>query len=1566
MGTFNFNLDEIDLDEIVDHDGQPEVHSNQIGSDSKGDAVAIIGISGRVGAAENLDEFWGLLVQGREGVKDLPSQRYKDLEAFLQAKNLSIHDREVMRSTYMTDIAGFDPGFFGISQQEANYMDPNQRIFLETAWKALEDSGYGGTDIIGSNTGIFVGFSTDFNVDYRQIQSTLNPGAPEVATLGNIKSLIASRLAYHLNFKGPTLLIDTACSSGLMAMYHAYRSIDRGDCSVAIAGSVKSQSIPLLDDEELRTGIKGLSGIGSSDSKTRTFDDSSDGTTTAEGSFAFVLKSLEEAKRDGDHIYAVILGGASNQDGASNGITAPNSEAQKELIIEALDDAGVTGDQLSYIEAHGTGTRLGDPVEIDGIQRAISQFTEKKQFCGIGSLKSNIGHLDHASGLGGVAKLVLAMKKKVLPASLHFSVPNRNISFVESPVHVIDKTVPWSKENEEVLRAGINSFGLSGTNCHLVLESAPKERVRNNNLNNQPFLLPLSAKTLKALRLLTAEYIQRLEDKEINLADMVYTASQGRMHHPIRLAIRFDTREQLMSALRRFTALGKDALPDSSLWYGEHRLFENESKRRQASDLTPTKLRRLEKKAQDLVSANHKNYTDEVLNKLAELYILGVELPWDLMMRGWEARRIPLPTYPFQHRHCWVESKAISTAAKGHPLLGDYPVSTIGHTVFRKTFQPENYWELTEHRIMGISTLPGSALLEIMVEWARNVYGNNSMLYFTDVRFIQPFTVEDGASKELHLLIEDKGTQKHMQFASLNKENEWVQHAEATFEGEQKSQSDGVKVNMEHLMEHVDTPLNIDLSNSESQNIIVSERWTKSLIEGRMDQSGKEYLIKLSLPEKYKEDRESYHLHPAVMDLCMNGINIRLDEKEFYLPLSYGELFVYNKLSTTVYAHLTKIDETNNSNIHRFNVKIYDSTGNLLVEVKDYCIKSASSTLNRTDQSDGYGYKRVFRPYDLPKEVTLPSGAVVLAGKSNAASKAIKDVLTEKGTNVIEISPSDNNLEKSLKVLEGVDMALTIFTWSAPEHLGTDLDLWKMESEDAVMEGFQFLKAWSKMKFKTKLGVIALTRNAWDVNGDETNIQPGQAALTGLWEVGRQEFKALNMRVIDYDHETSAELLLHEIANKDRPSFLVYRSTGVYEPGLEESRLPAKQNKIIDKEEGVYVLSGGTGDLGIELAGHLAKLGVRRLVLLGQRPIPQRELWESIVDQSNETHERQRVKQWLELKNKLDSLEVLSVAIDNYEQVSKFLSDIRSAYGRIKGVFHLAGKAGDGFIYKKQTETFYDVYSPKVNGAIHLHLATLQDNPDIFITFSSIASLEPRPGQGDYTSANMFLDAFIVYRQRMGLPALSLQWPAWRETGMARRMGAVVENQNFTPLDTREALVIMEHILSQPESLPAVLMPGQIQRTDNIRKETRVEHKPKQHTGEIRNVYLTGILDPDEVDMNVANIWARTLLMDTLDADDEFDALGGNSILTIQLHDEYEISYPGMMDIADLFTYTTVLEQANYIKSQLGQSESVSTFVEEDEGDSEGNEDIDDILDRIAQGDLTVEDAMSHIPSKRR
>ncbi len=426
-------------------------------------------------------------------------------------------------------------------------MDPNQRLFLETAWETIEDAGYGSKKIMGSNTAVFVGHSNE--PEYKKlIYDVVEPSFYSMSVQGNLSPIIASRISYLLDLRGPSMVVNTLCSSSLVALHLGCQSLKNGECSMALIGGVQINLIPIRQVEV---------GIESSSKRTRTFDHQSDGTGAGEGVIAFLLKPLEKAMKDEDNIYAVIKGSAYNQDGASAGLTAPNPAAQEDVIIKAWQEAGLDPETISYIEAHGTGTRLGDPIEIDGIKRAFRRYTDKRQFCAIGSVKSNIGHLDASAGLAGLLKAVLALQKGKIPPTINFERPNKMIAFHKSPVYVNTKLREWETDGFP-RRCGVSSFGFSGTNCHVILEEAPHMEAGKDKKDNKEGdfrILTLSAKSVGSLEKLVRLY-SKLDYDELGWENVCYTAGTGRTHYNCRLALLVESKQDLRRKLELLIQLG--------------------------------------------------------------------------------------------------------------------------------------------------------------------------------------------------------------------------------------------------------------------------------------------------------------------------------------------------------------------------------------------------------------------------------------------------------------------------------------------------------------------------------------------------------------------------------------------------------------------------------------------------------------------------------------------------------------------------------------------------------------------------------------------------------------------------------------------------------------------------------------------------------------------------------------------------------------------------------------------------------------------------------------------------
>ncbi|OAB42666.1 non-ribosomal peptide synthetase, partial [Paenibacillus glacialis] len=617
--------------------------------------IAIVGISAKLPQAQTHNEFWDVLLSGIDCVGEFPESRRRELEPYLHKLGAMYNHVSIFDGAYLDDISSFDYSFFRLSPKEASLMSPNQRLFLQTACNALEDGGYGGEALQGTRTGVFIGHNADALHDYKRVIEAVNPDALSLAAPGNLSSMIASRISYLLNLRGPAISVDTACSSSLVAVHLACQSIRSGECDMALAGSVKINLLPL--DIGIRLGIE------SSDNRAKPFDDSSNGTGIGDGVVAMLLKPLSTALQDGDHIYAVIKGSATNQDGSSVGITAPNALAQEDVIVRAWEAAGIDPETVTYMEAHGTGTTLGDPIEVDGITRAFSRFTDKMQFCAIGSVKSNIGHLDHAAGIVGLLKGVLSLYNKQLPPTLHFRLPNRKISFVDSPLYVNNELTPWSDE-DGARRCGVSAFGMSGTNCHVVLEEAPPiiNEISNYEAENDMSILCLSGHSKRALKQIVQNYREWISARDMDswsMEDLCFTAATGRGHYKYRLAIVATDQVELRRILNSLDIERIGDINTQDVYYGLSA----------SSDTVISD----EVLVQELLDheASGKRRDCGKLNQIAERYVAGVRINWVRMYSRGYRKRIPIPVYPFDRHSCWVEEASVKSNVSPLSMIQD-------------------------------------------------------------------------------------------------------------------------------------------------------------------------------------------------------------------------------------------------------------------------------------------------------------------------------------------------------------------------------------------------------------------------------------------------------------------------------------------------------------------------------------------------------------------------------------------------------------------------------------------------------------------------------------------------------------------------------------------------------------------------------------------------------------------------------------------------------------------------------------------------------------------------------
>jgi 3-oxoacyl-(acyl-carrier-protein) synthase/acyl carrier protein len=669
----------------------------QRSDDDVTEKIAIIGMSGRYPQASNLQQYWDNLASGRNSIVEIPPSRW-DLGQYYDPDPNNAGKIYCKWIGMLDDVECFDSLFFKISPAEAESMDPQHRLFLEESYRAFESAGYCGKSLSQKKCGVYLGIIGN---DYSAIVT--RGASPSVDITGNNLAIGAARIAYFLNLKGPAITIDTACSSSLVAIHLACQGLLNHETDMALAGGVTVYLDP-------RTYV-GMcqAGMLSPDGQCKTFDDSANGFVPGEGVGAVVLKRLRDAQRDNDPIHGVILCSGINQDGKTNGITAPSVNSQIELGRELYSRYRIDPETISYVETHGTGTKLGDPIELEALATVFREKTSKKHYCGLGSVKSNVGHTSGAAGVAGVQKVLLSMRHRTLVPSLNVSRENSLFDFASSPFYICKETRPWSASPGSLRRAAVSSFGFSGTNAHLVLEEyvpPPTDRGASATvLRDAGVGIVLSARTPEQLRqraLDLVDFIGSEGSESTDLMSIAYTLAVGRDALDERLGLVVSSVGQLAAKLQKW-------LSD-----GEH-----------AEDVHCGRVERgndgvaLVERRQDLAEWVSQCIAARDFAKLVELWGTGLELDWRRLYADIKVRRISLPTYPFAKKRHWMQPAVSvppapeSATTALHPLV-HRNISVLGQQTYSTTFSGEEFFFVKETESRGgAKVLPAVAYLEM-------------------------------------------------------------------------------------------------------------------------------------------------------------------------------------------------------------------------------------------------------------------------------------------------------------------------------------------------------------------------------------------------------------------------------------------------------------------------------------------------------------------------------------------------------------------------------------------------------------------------------------------------------------------------------------------------------------------------------------------------------------------------------------------------------------------------------------------------------------------------------------
>lgn len=1347
--------------------------------------VAIIGMSGRYPKSATMDELWENLKAGKDCIDTISDERFQQRRKNRFSKKY--------RGGFIEGVDRFDSLFFNISPREAEMLDPQERLFLEVAWEALEDAGYY-PEILGSETeqrniGVYVGavwaMYQMVGMEEKLAGKNVNPNS--------FLWSIANRISYVMNFSGPSITIDTACSSSLTAIYLACEAIYNGECSAAIVGGVN------LDLHQSKQDINSSLGALSEDGYCRSFGQGANGYVPGEGVGALLLKPLEDAIRDGDNIHGVIKSAVVNHGGRTSGYTVPNPKAQTNLILSALEKADIDARTIGYVEAHGTGTELGDPIEIAGLSNAFAKYEVAKQSCAIGSIKTNIGHAEAAAGVVGVCKTLLQMRHQSLVPSLHSEILNEFIDFENSPFVVEQKTKPWQRKeiNGKIfpLRAGISSFGAGGANAHLIIEEYLSETIDFDESGE--YIFPLSARDDNQLR----EYINKLKIHiERDLAgdipsqlmrDISYTLQLGRKSLEHRLVAIASSKEELVKKLARFLCGEKQ----DDILVGHIKNADGVTKL----------LSRSEKEAFVQLLSQRRDP-----RQLAQLWIDGLLTDWQGFKGRVSGKRISLPTYPFADKRHWIGKMEASdiisfgtpTQKSLHPLI-DSNDSTFDRQWFRKKFHEQDFF-IYDHLVSGVPTLPGVAYLELARK-AGELAANRKVQRIKNILWVSPITVEE--SKPLDVVINLKPSGNFVQFEVFSERND-KQHLHSQGKLEYATDREllaepeyiDLKAIQARCEKVIDGATAYGLFDSLGLHLGHSFQGVREVYKGEG-----EILGLLNIPKERLQDFGEYVLHPSLIDSSFQaGMAAQLGDQvsEMFVPYTIGEVEILAPLTEKCFSYITEVKDSKKSpgKVSKVNVLIVDETGKILVRMKESIgiplvevhekpdAKSNIGKFGSTDEFTKLYYSPVWTEVDLPGsgKISAEITTVILFAldvnyreeylKSSRTGLSNKRIITvipgdryqQCDNEVYSINPAQaadyKQLIASLSA-SNIDLGKICFAWSfsrkvTPEF-SYNVELIEQALQPGVYAMLYLCQALVEEKIKGIIEIVYLFSTTVG-NGLPHHEAVGGFAKTLLIEHPKLLCKTLEIRQREIAIETSLDLTFKEFNFANSKDYLVRYVDGQrFVRKVQEFNIPdfapSSPGSMSLRHNGVYLITGGLGGLGLIFAEYLAKECKAKLVLTGRSEI-------SVERQKN-----------IDLL-KEQGAEVIYVAADIARRggVEKVLSLAQSHFGEVNGIIHAAGVLRDSYLRSKTIEDMQAVFSPKLFGTVLLdELTATNKNLDFFVLFSSLAAIGGNAAQCDYSYANYFMDAFAARReelraqgQRFG-KSLSLNWALWAEGGMS-------------------------------------------------------------------------------------------------------------------------------------------------------------------------------------------------------
>lgn len=1389
---------------------------------------AVVGYAARFPGARDTEEYWDLLSQGREAISEVPGDRW-DVDAFFDPDPGAPGKVVTRRAGFVDDATGFDAPFFGMSAREVRMLDPQHRLLLETAWRAVEHSGTAPSALAGSNTGVFVGLSTH---DYLGMASDeLTYAEIEAYTaIGTSNAAAAGRISYRLGLQGPAVAVDTACSSSLVAIHQACQALRLGECDLALAGGANV----LLTPATMITFSSAH--MLAPDGRCKTFDAAADGYVRGEGCGIVVIKRLEDALADGDHIRAVIRGSAVNQDGASGGLTVPNGVAQQRVIADALNRAGLQPSDIGYLEAHGTGTSLGDPIEAQAAGAVLGAGRDPGRPLLIGSAKTNIGHLEAAAGIAGVLKVVLALEHERLPKHLNFANPSPHIPWDRLPIEVVTETRPWERDGRPRI-AGVSSFGFAGTNAHVILEEAPEPTAAPAAVepsNGARFsVLPLSARTPSALQQLAGDYRRWMSaHPDATLADVCFTAGAGRAHLEHRAALVVDSRTSAMDLLgaladdRPATGLVRgeshDAPKSAWLFTGQgsqypgmaRELFETEpvfaeTLRRCADAVAGI----LEKPLLDVVFDLDGSAGDDTLRQTtyAQPALFAVEMGLARLWQSWGLQPdVVLGHSVGQYSAACVagvfglEDGAVLMAERGR-LFGSLPAGGRMVAVFTAAERAESLIDelptLSVAAYNGATTVLSGPVAElekavaaltadgVRCDWLDTSHAFHSALLDPILDDFEAVAGRFTYGVPQRILIDNR-TGTALGRSVVLDGAYWRRHARQPVEFA-KSVRTLAELNCRVLLEIGPRPVLTAAALTAWPDPATRPRVIASLRPTAADHRQITEAVADAYVAGHLPDFAALRPTDArKVDLPTYPFERRhywfSDDKAEQPEGAADQPRPGPRTATVQLLEDGRIEEL---------AALLGGTGDDGQAVDVLTRLAAQHNRQRASQSiadDRYEIRWQTSPAPLSPRATDGDVSWILVGDETDAVRPLVEVLSAHGHHVqtLGLPASEVDEEKAAEVFRAAgagDSELRIVHVAALDAPATSSMRSLLRMQHRIMGGTRRLfRAAGAAELRTPIWVV--TRGAQKVL-DTDRVSPDQSCL---WGFGRAA-------ALEAPHVWGglADLAAHPQDAMDEWARLVDRVAAPRDPELAEDQIALRDGAVLVprlvrrtgtpdgtapalRPDATYLVTGGLGSIGLEIAGHLAAHGATHLVLTSRRE-PDAAAQERI-DALARRHDCR--------------IRVLTADVADAHDVARLLAAVQADLPPLAGIVHAAGELGTTPLSALDDAEIDRVFAGKVWGAWHLSEAAADLDLDFFISTSSIASVWGGFGQTSYGAANAFLDGLAWRQREQGVCGVSVNFGPWA-AGMAdAESRARLEERGVRALSPADALSGMADVVA--------------------------------------------------------------------------------------------------------------------------------------------------------------------------